>query len=120
MEKIDILIPPPWMQAFSLSVSVSVSDEKALELIADAFEHSFRDRGTAESAEEYICRKGEEYILRIMTEVLMNQVATHAGAQASEKLRQNCTIRARTDHPAPATIGESEMGTDPTAGPEGS
>lgn len=99
MEKIDIVLPEAWLKGFALSVSLSVSEAPALEAIADAFEHAYRDRGTDEASEEYISRKAEEYILKVFSDVLKDQVGANASLMIADKLQKNCVIRQRKDQP---------------------
>jgi hypothetical protein len=107
MEKLDMIIPNAWLSGFDLRVSLSISQPAVLEAIADAFEHAYRDRGTDEQSEEYISRKAEEYIVKIFSDVVRDQVSANASIQIGEAIRKNSVIRQRKD--LPDQVSESEQ-----------
>lgn len=97
MKELLIAHPPAWTEPFTLEVSIKISAPAALESMADALEHGYRDRGTGETSEDYVARKAEEWLKRTFTEICRDQIAGNAMHTLQSQMLQACSIRQKLD-----------------------
>lgn len=109
MKEFSIAYPPAWTEPFTLEVSLKVSSPAALESIADALEHGFRDRGTAETSEDYVGRKAEEWLRRTFTEICRDQIAGNAMHSLQSQMTAACSIRQKTDIIPPPPAPDDDL-----------
>lgn len=97
MKELFIAYPPAWTEPFTLEVQIKVSAPAALESMADALEHGYRDRGTGETSEDYVARKTEEWLRRTFTEICRDQIAGNAMHTLQLQMTEACSIRQKID-----------------------